>query len=1112
MRTEWYRSQLNQILHFIQEDNQNLDILSYQIKFLDGFEYELWFNYRTGIVAVDFRNLMRPRAIKDSGVWLNTFVNDGFEFASQDLPAARAVNPKFGVGINGRSVESYSDEENMSLWDDFLSNDAWNPGFTVDLDAKNDRTRADFFNHWQDDLAAINNLGANFVRYSMSWTKLCRNGANDQPCGSNESEQAYWNNARTFILNTLQSGNDVIIELSRHEWPNDAVENDLRNYFVQAFSKYASFVSSQLANDKEFFPYLNNIKFITFGDVMTDVIYGFYYGNPAISFYGPQTYPPSVSGQNQYNNIVQVLKEAHRNAYYAISKSFPTSISLRIDNAVPQNPNKQDDYSAVRDYNQLLINNLYDSIFADDLIDFHSVEISRTYRIRYNTDPTNFNIDTNLKFHIDANDVSSIWDTTIDPHGLATALHNFADMYADNKEILVSTSLPTDGNNQEIQNEYFDQMVDAALSHDRVTHFCYQNLLDGFEFNYGYLSRTGLYQVDLNGSLDRTPREIVNFYQNYIEGYSVEASSESIPEENVYISGRTEKTTKEPLPASKYPSKATRNTVLTFHNMDRVERDMFLPENFDDDFLWGVATAAYQVEGAWDEDGKGESIWDHMLHNKYEDDGRPSDNGDIACDSYHKIDEDILNLQRLGVKHYRFSISWPRVMPDGFTKNPKGMAYYIKLARRLREVGIEPMPTLYHWDLPQVLEDMGGFMSTEFPGWFEQYSNYCFEELGQYIKYWITFNEPWNVCLLGYEGGGFAPNVNYSGAGNYWCAKNMIVGHALAYHSYHNNFADRFGGEVGITMGGEYAEPYTDNDVDVLAADRMMQFRLGLWLHPIYRNGDWPEIVKDNIARKNQRYYELNIPRDPLDDELESKFNITIDNRLPLFTEEEKALIAGTGDFLGVNSYTTQSVKDGRNDPYNERRDLNYGNDPDASELDPCESGLSCEQGYPGWLTIVPWGLRRLLAWYDLEYNHPKMIITENGFGSWLNKNLNRDVDDFERANWYKRYINEMLKSIKLDGTNIIGYTAWSFMDNLEWTTGYYAKFGLYAVDMDDPARPRYLKHSGVYYQQLIKRNGFEDEAPYLAINKPFPENFIFSSATAAYQIEGGWDQGGSWV
>uniref|UniRef100_H2YTH5 beta-glucosidase n=1 Tax=Ciona savignyi TaxID=51511 RepID=H2YTH5_CIOSA len=472
--------------------------------------------------------------------------------------------------------------------------------------------------------------------------------------------------------------------------------------------------------------------------------------------------------------------------------------------------------------------------------------------------------------------------------------------------------------------------------------------------------------------------------------------------------------------------------------------DDFHYGNFPEGFKWSVSTSAYQIEGGWNADGKGESIWDTFSHTP----GKIANNetGDVACDSYHKVKEDVNLVKMLGVQQYRFSISWSRIFPDGTTSyvNQAGVDYYNSLIDSLLKIGVEPVVTLYHWDLPQALEDIGGLLNETVVDRFNEYADFCFKTFGNRIKFWITFNEPYVITWLGYGIGVFAPGINSSpGEAPYQAAHNIIKAHAKAYRTYEKFYKGKQG-RIGMTMSTEWAEPKDPNNPsDVEAADRFLQSILGWFAHPIFKNGDYPEVVKKQVNERRTQ------------------------SRLPVFTDAEKVEIAGTADFFAINGYTSRLLV------------------------------FNLVHPTPDWLQIVPWGMRRLLNWLDREYGHPTIYITENGVGT-----SDATVDDQIRVNFYKAYINEALKAQQLDGVDLRGYTAWSLMDNFEWNSGYGPRFGLFEVDFNDAMRPRTPKRSSIYYNQLIRNNGFPLLQRDERITGDFPLNFIWATATSSYQVQ----------
>ncbi|KAK7499143.1 hypothetical protein BaRGS_00009690 [Batillaria attramentaria] len=329
------------------------------------------------------------------------------------------------------------------------------------------------------------------------------------------------------------------------------------------------------------------------------------------------------------------------------------------------------------------------------------------------------------------------------------------------------------------------------------------------------------------------------------------------------------------------------------------------------------------------------------------------------------------------------------------------------------------MVTLYHWDLPQALQDRGGWMDSAIIDHFDNYARVCFEQFGDRVPLWITFNEAYVVSWLGHGIGIFAPGIHDPGVGVYTVAHNIIRSHVKAYHTYRQHFQDRFQGKVGITLDIESKEPLTLRQEDRYAADRAIMFKLGWFGNPIYGSGDYPEVMKRYVGEKSRRQGYTQ-------------------SRLPAFTEEEKRMNKGAYDFLGINHYTSNLINNHR-DP---NSDVNYEYDQDMEvRADTC---------WPGSAGATHLSTSRRVDGPD-----------ENG------------EHDISRIYYYRNYTNEMLKAIKLDGCNVEGYTAWSLMDNLEWTSGYNDKLGLYRVDFNDPNRSRTPRLSAQFYKQLVKDNGF---------------------------------------
>ncbi|CAG9119619.1 unnamed protein product [Plutella xylostella] len=457
--------------------------------------------------------------------------------------------------------------------------------------------------------------------------------------------------------------------------------------------------------------------------------------------------------------------------------------------------------------------------------------------------------------------------------------------------------------------------------------------------------------------------------------------------------------------------------------------------SFPKDFLFGTATASYQIEGAYNEDGKGENIWDRLTH-QVPSPIKDQSSGDIAADSYHKVERDVEMMRELGLDAYRFSLSWSRILPTGFSNqiNPAGVDYYNRLINEMLKYNIQPLVTLYHWDLPQPLQDLGGFASPLFGQWFEDYARVVYTNFGDRVKFFITFNEPREICNEGYGGTGFAPVVNATGIGEYLCAKHLVTAHAKAYHLYNNEFRASQGGKVGITISVNWFEAETDSEDDKLAAIWFRQGSWGIFSEPIFGlEGGFPKELAERIAEKSAQQ---GFPR----------------SRLPEFTDEEREYIRGTSDFFGINHYFNARVS-ATTYPVNPA--VPSLNDDVGVDLIFESKRAESTSGPVVKLSNVMLLLKELYGDWDF-------YITENGMSSAPG------VDDTARGLYYKAALENCLDAID-DGIKLKGYMAWSLMDNFEWMQGYTSRFGLYAVDFEDPNRPRTPKHSAFVYKRIIK-------------------------------------------
>ncbi|MGE5608700.1 MAG: GH1 family beta-glucosidase [Bacillota bacterium] len=433
---------------------------------------------------------------------------------------------------------------------------------------------------------------------------------------------------------------------------------------------------------------------------------------------------------------------------------------------------------------------------------------------------------------------------------------------------------------------------------------------------------------------------------------------------------------------------------------------------FSNDFLLGTASAAYQIEGAWNEDGKGESIWDRWCHTH----GRVRIPGDVACDHYHRYREDVKLLTELGVNAYRFSISWPRIFPDGTGRpNAKGLAFYKDLVRLLRENNIKPVATLYHFDLPQALQNQGGWMNRDIVGHFERYARYLFSELGDDVAYWITLNEPWVACFMGYALDTHPPGLKDFGAAAL-AAHHYLLSHGAAVCAHREM---KLNSQIGIALDLPPAYPASESAEDVAAAERDNQSHLMWFSDPLFK-GEYPKAMWDWYAKHGIVMFQ------PAD--------------------EEMAIIHSPIDFVGLNYYFVVRIKNNPKGwwPY-EMDHVDPPTDPNAPSY--------------------PQGLYDLLMRLHREYPGIKFMITENGLEMDDKLDGTGQVIDDQRIAYLYAHLRALRRAMDA-GVPVGGYFVWSFLDDNEW--GRIGRMGLVYVDFQ--TQKRTIKKSGRWYRAGIEK------------------------------------------
>jgi beta-glucosidase len=439
---------------------------------------------------------------------------------------------------------------------------------------------------------------------------------------------------------------------------------------------------------------------------------------------------------------------------------------------------------------------------------------------------------------------------------------------------------------------------------------------------------------------------------------------------------------------------------------------------FPDGFLWGAATAAYQIEGAWDEDGKGRSIWDTFSHTPGTIAG--GETGDVACDHYHRFREDVELMRRLNLGAYRFSVSWPRVLPEGVGRvNRAGLDFYARLVDALLESGIVPAITLYHWDLPQALQDRGGWGARETAEAFAAYADVVSRELGDRVPLWITHNEPAVVATEGHATGEHAPGMADPRLA-LTVAHHLLLSHGLAVPALRANGAR----SVGITLNVWPVAPATPAEEDVRAAEREYARESRWYLDPVFGRG-YPE----EAAAVHERLHHL-----------------------PEIASDDMERIAAPIDFLGINYYSRTLVRhDETSQPWHVASVREPG---EYTEMD--------------WL-VYPDGLFDVLTRVHAEHAPRALYVTENGAAFADVVSGDGSVHDDRRVAYLREHVRAAARAIE-SGVPLRGYFVWSLMDNFEWAHGYAKRFGI--VRVEPGTLERTVKDSGWFWREVASRNG----------------------------------------
>ncbi|OAY45100.2 beta-glucosidase 12-like [Manihot esculenta] len=472
---------------------------------------------------------------------------------------------------------------------------------------------------------------------------------------------------------------------------------------------------------------------------------------------------------------------------------------------------------------------------------------------------------------------------------------------------------------------------------------------------------------------------------------------------------------------------------------------------FPDDFIFGTATSAYQIEGEATAKGRAPSVWD-IFSKETPDRILDGSNGDVAVDFYNRYIQDIKNVKKMGFNAFRMSISWSRVIPSGRRRegvNEEGIQFYNDVINEIISNGLEPFVTIFHWDTPQALQDKyGGFLSRDIVYDYLQYADLLFERFGDRVKRWMTFNEPSAYVGFAHDDGVFAPGrcsswVNRqclagdSATEPYIVAHNLLLSHAAAVHQYRKYYQGTQKGKIGITLFTFWYEPLSDSKVDVQAAKTALDFMFGLWMDPM-TYGRYPRTMVDLAG-----------------------------DRLIGFTDEESQLLRGSYDFVGLQYYTAYYAEPiPPVDPKFRRYKTDSGVNSTPYNLN---GNLIGPQAYSSWFYIFPKGIRHFLNYTKDTYNDPVIYVTENGVDNYNNESqpIEEALQDDFRISYYKKHMWNALGSLKNYGVKLKGYFAWSYLDNFEWNIGYTSRFGLYYVDYKNNLT-RYPKKSAHWFTKFL--------------------------------------------
>ncbi|KAJ8982454.1 hypothetical protein NQ317_010194 [Molorchus minor] len=873
-------------------------------------------------------------------------------------------NFKFGAASAAVQVEGAWNESGKgeSVWDHFAHN------FPDRIaDKSNPDVACDSYHKYKEDVSMAKAIGLDYYRFSISWPRIFPTGYPDEV---NQAGVDYYTN----LFEELKA-NDVepMVTLFHFDLPQ-TLENDLGGWLnsdtIDLFAQFAEVCFKLFGKFVKVWATFNEPKQVCGAG------------------YGSGGYAPGVVSNGIGNYIcARNILLAHAKAWHIYNDTYKSQyggkVSMVIDSDwyEPGSDSEEDVEAAERTRQFQVTLNHYNTrmVNATSEVDIGTPSFDKDTSVNVWVKPE-WPTGASARFTFPVKCSETLFHGVYEKM-LVWLKNTYGDieMFITENGVSDKSSDLEDDKRVSYHQTYLSAALDAIYEDGvNLTTYIAWCLMDDWEWLGGYGVYMGLYRVDFDDpERTRTARKSAEFFK-----------------------------------------KCDSNTLFSGFILADEINSRYFPENF----KFGAASAAIQVEGAWNESGKGESIWDHFAHN-FPDRIADKSNSDVACDSYHKYKEDVAMAKAIGLDYYRFSISWPRIFPTGYPDevNQAGVDYYTNLFEELKANDVEPMVTLFHFDLPQTLENDLAF--------------------GKFVKVWVTFNEPKTFCGAGYGSGSHAPGVVSDGIGNYICARNVLLAHAKVWHIYNDTYRAQYGGRISMVLDSDWYEPGSDSDEDIEASERVLQFQYGLYGNPIFK-GNWPQVVIDRVAMR-------------------SKLENYTASRLPAFSDSEIEYINGTYDFLTLNHYHTRMV--------NATSEIAIGS-PSFDNDQSVSIWIKPEwpTGAGEWSTVVPWGLRKLLVWLKNTYGDIEIFITENGVSD-----SSSHLEDDKRVSFLPgtfksfTYLSAALDAIYEDGVNLTTYIAWCLMDDWEWTTGYSIYMGFYRVDFDDPERTRTARKSGEYFKNV---------------------------------------------